>query len=78
MELEINYRVPVEDEHLEDKLEEINISDNEETNNKIQMEETNYNISLSSTNSSLEVSPVPERKVEGVSHSREKVCYSKI
>jgi len=71
MEPEMNSRVPLEDEHLEDKLEEINISDNEETTietNQIQVTKTNDEVSLSSADSlvasSLEVSPVSERKVE--------------
>ena len=87
MEPEMNSRVPLEDEHLEDKLEEINISDNEETTivtNQIQVTKTNDEVSLSSADSlvasSLEVSPVSERKVE-IPHlvtqqPKKEVCFA--
>lgn len=86
MEPEMNSRVPLEDEHLEDKLEEIHISDNEETTietNEIQVTKTNDEVSLSSADSlvasSLEVSPVSERKVEiphPVTQPNKEVCFA--
>ena len=73
MEHEIISRVPLEDEHLEDMLEEINISDNEETPS--QNEQKTSKDSL--VTSSLEVSPLPDRKVEiplFVPPQKNKVC----
>jgi len=71
IEPEMNSRVPEEDDHLEDKLEEIHISDSEEMpieTEPLQVIKPNDEVSLSSTDSlvasSLEVSPVSERKVE--------------
>jgi membrane-associated protease RseP (regulator of RpoE activity) len=71
IEPEMNSRVPVEDDHLEDKLEEIHISDSEEMpieTEPLQVMKPNDEVSLSSADSlvasSLEVSPVSERKVE--------------